>query len=944
MTVTFMRLESIGRALYLGGSIIALGLCLVASPARAQEPSPPPPTPPSESTKTALRGVVTAEAGGAPQPGASVTIPAIGAVAVTDERGEYTLAVPPGTYTVRVESPGAFPLEKTITVGEVPAVLDFRVAEDQLGEVITIIGSRTPRSRLETSVPVDVITNEVITESSHTEMNQILNTIAPSFNASRLSVVDGTDHIDPADLRGLGPEHVLVLINGKRLHQSSLINVYNGGTVGVDLNAIPTNAIARIEVLRDGAASQYGSDAIAGVINIVLKETVDVTDFYAMVGSTASNDGQQFKLGANTGAKLGDRGFVNVTGEFFARGRTNRAKPWPDDIFPGISGQEDTDAELKRRGLTRASFKMDVGQAGALVGTTFLNAGYKLDDVFELHAQGGYTYRHGNASGFYRFPTAEKQVDLSVYPNGFLPEINPVMNAWTATAGVRAKKGPMDGDLSLTYGGDTFHFFVDNSINASLGPASPTHFDAGRLKYDQTSLNLDGVWHLIQGAHQSVSVVGGAETRLETYGIKAGQPESYELGPVTTADGTPKIPGSQVFPGFRPTDASDNNRLSEAVYGGIETQPFARANIDAGARFEHYSDFGNTVTGKLAGRLAVIKSADNEVAVRGSVSNGFRAPGLQQIWYSTIATQFFADEKTGKTMPNNLLVSPNQSDVTAAFGVPRLKEETSINVSGGLTTRLFSNLSLSADYFRVAIKDRVVLSGLFSNDDKIIGEQVTEIVRPFDGVTKTQFFVNAVDTTTNGVDIVLDYSLRLPAGSLKLTAAANYTKTTVDDVRVPQSMKDKFPVDGGAQRVSDVFLGRYGRNRFEDLLPQKKGTVGVRWDMRGWSAGVRTNYFGRTKYHSDEKSMETAPGRDDGEFLDESFGARITVDVDVGYRIGGLWWSVGANNVFNNFPDELKRPENRNSDSFLYSPVGVPAGAPYGTDGAFYYVRAEYRY
>jgi iron complex outermembrane recepter protein len=916
-----MWVESIRRVLCPAVAIV-LGLVFLANPARAQESTTP------------LRGVVTAESDGAPQPGAAVSIAKIGAYVFTDEKGEYALAVPPGEYVVRVEVPGYAALEKPVIVGAAPAALDFRVAEDRLGEVIMIVGSRTPRSRLETSVPVDVITNDVITESSHSETNQILNTIAPSFNASHLAITDGTDHIDPADLRSLGPEHVLVLVNGKRLHQSSLVNLYNGGTVGVDLNAIPPSAIARIEVLRDGAASQYGSDAIAGVINIVLKDSVDVVDLYTLTGITASNDGAQFKLGGNTGFRLGKRGFVNITGEFASRGRTNRSLPWPDDIFPGITGKVDTDAELKRRGLRREDFRMDVGQAGAIVGTSFLNAGYRLDDTYELHANAGYTLRQGYASGFYRFPSSEDRVDLRIYPDGFLPEINPRLNAWTATAGVRGKKGPWEGDLSLTYGGDTFHFFVDHSLNASLGLMSPTSFDAGGLAYHQTSLNFDGVRRVDQDVVKALSVVGGAELRRETYHITAGQPESYNQGPELNSSGGPKAPGSQVFPGFRPDDEVDEGRLSAAVYAGVESQPTARTNIDLGARFEQYSDFGSTLTGKLAGRVAVVKQGDNEVALRGSVSTGFRAPGLQQIWYSTIATQFVNDPVTGKVAATNILISPNQSAVTQAFGVPKLKEETSVNVSGGFTARLLGNLSVSTDYYRVAMKDRVVLSGLFSTDDAVVGDAVNMVLGAFPGVSAAQFFINAVDTTTNGVDVVVDYTQRLSRGSLKLTAAANFTATTVDAVHLPASMQKKFEgVTGGADRVSELFLGRYGRNRLEDVLPRQKGTFGARWDYSGWSAGMRMNVFGPTEYHSDN-----------GPELDESFGAQLTLDVDVGYRIGGLWWSVGANNALNHFPDEIKQPDNRNSDSFLYSPASVPAGAPYGIDGAFYYVRAEYKF
>ncbi|HEX3477752.1 MAG TPA: TonB-dependent receptor [Kofleriaceae bacterium] len=918
---------------------VVMSLSFIATPALAQEPPPAPPpaanvTAPAAPTTT-LHGTVTAGDDHAPQPGASVSIAALGIVVFTDENGAYTMTVPPGPHVIRIEAAGYLAVDRTVTVADTPAALDVQVDETGSGEVITIIGSRTPRSRLETPVPVDVIGNDVISEAGPTEMNQILNAVAPSFNASHLAVTDGTDHIDPADLRGLGPEHVLVLINGKRLHQSSLINVYNGGTVGVDLNAIPTSAIARIEVLRDGAASQYGSDAIAGVINIVLKDTVDLVDLYSMTGITATGDGAQLKLGANTGMKLGDRGFVNLTGEFFSRGRTNRSEPWSGDIFNGITGTDATDAELRRRGLTRNDFTMDVGTSGALVGTGVLNAGYKLGSGVELYAQGGYTYRKGNASGFYRLPDAdfEDRSDLRIYPNGFLPQINPVLMSWNATAGARARSGPWQGDLSLTYGGDSFHFFVDHSLNASLGVASPTSFDAGRLGLNQTSLNFDGVRRIDPAALHALSLVAGAELRREDYHISAGQPESYELGPELDAEGNPKSPGSQVFPGFRPSDASNNSRLSEAVYAGVESEPSALTNLDVGARFEHYSDFGNTLTGKIAGRIAAIRTADSELAVRGSASTGFRAPGLQQIYYSTIATQFINDPMTGTIVPSNILISPNRSPVTEnAFGVPNLKEETSVNLSGGVTARLKS-LSISADYYHVTLKDRVVLTSLFQTGDAVVGGAVTDILAQFPGVGAAQFFVNAVDTSTDGVDLVVDYNVHLPRGNLKATAAANFTRTVVDDVHVPQSMLEKFSsIEGGAERVQQLFLGRYGKNLLEDRLPHQKATLGLRYDHAIWTAGVRANYFGPSKYHDDG-----------GPQLDETWGRTVIFDTDIGYRVHGMSLIVGASNLFNTFPDQMKHPDNRYNDSFLYSPVSVPAGTPFGTDGAFYYVKLEYQ-
>ena len=922
------------RALVLVGGLVVILVLLAAAPASAQE-------------QVAITGTVTGS-DGTPQAGATVTVEQTGAAALTDEQGRYALSVPPGNHVLRVQAAGQADASRTVVaqLGS-PQRLDFQLAEDvRSGETIVVVGSRTPRTQLETSVPVDVITNEAISESSQTETNQLLNTLAPSFNASHLSVADGTDHIDPASLRGLGPEHVLVLVNGKRRQQSALVNFYNGGTVGVDLNAIPTGAISRVEVLRDGAASQYGSDAIAGVLNIVLKDDVDTLHTYAQAGITAEGDGEQLKLGANGGVKLGSKGFVNVTGEFLARGKTNRSGPWPDVIFLDEDGEPldeaATEAELDARGLTRDDFSMRVGQAGALVGTGFLNAAYPLNEVFELYGVGGYTYRKGKASGFYRFPYEIDRVEPSIYPNGFLPEINPTMQGYSATAGTRARKDGWEGDLSLTHGGDSFHFFIDNSINASLGPDSPTSFDSGKLAFAQTTGNLDLVKHLDVGFFDALSLVAGSEARHEKYSITAGQPESYEAGPVTydpdpddDIPPQPKAPGAQVFPGFRPDDETDATRNSVAVYAGAESRPIDRVSLDLGGRFEHYSDFGSTVIGKVAGRVAAYKTEDNEVALRGSVSSGFRAPALQQIWYSTVATNFINDPVTGMFEPSEIQVSPNRSEVTEAFGIPQLKEETSINVSGGFTARLFDNLSFSADYYRIRIKDRVVLGGLFSEDDAVIGPTVASILEPFPGVDAAQFYVNAVDTTTNGLDLVVDYTYRLPKLSVTATASANFSRTNVDDVRVPGSVQDRFDVEGGSERIAEIFLGRDGENRLEDMLPRRKGTLGLSSRYQDLSAGVRSNYFGPTRYRSASTDVN-------GTFLDEYYGSEVTFDVDVGYRMGDLRLGVGGNNVLNNFPDENRREDNRYFNTFLY---GSPAGGavtPYGIEGAFYYVRVEY--
>jgi iron complex outermembrane receptor protein len=903
--------------------LVVAFVLFAAGPAAAQE-------------SVTVTGTVTSSAG-IPQAGATVAVDTVGAAALTDEEGRYSLALPPGSHALRVQAVGQADVQRTVVVSQAGAPLSFDVqmtADPRLSEVIVVVGSRTPRTQLETSVPVDVITDEAISESSHGETNQLLNVLAPSFNSSHQSVVDGTDHIDPASLRGLGPEHVLVLVNGKRRQQSALVNFYGGGTVGVDLNAIPTGAISRVEVLRDGAASQYGSDAIAGVINFVLKDDVDELTAYTMSGITAEGDGEQVKVGANGGVKLGTRGFVNVTGEFFARGRTNRSDPWSGPIFSPDETPEQGDAELEARGMSRDDFKMGVGQAGAIVGTGFLNAAYPINRIFEAYALGGFTYREGKATGFYRFPYEAERVESSLHPDGFLPEINPVTNAWSGTVGTRAREGGWEGDISLTYGGDSFHFFVDNSNNASLGEDSPIHFDAGKLAFSQLTGNLDIVRRLDVGFMDALSLVAGSEVRNETYTIDAGQDESWQDGGEMTGGEmpAPKAPGAQVFPGFRPSDEADESRQSVAAYLGAETRPVDRINLDVGGRFEHYSDFGNTVIGKVAGRVSALKSEHNEVALRGSVSTGFRAPALQQIWYSTIATNFINDE-TGMFQPSEILVSPNRSPVTEAFGIPQLKEETSLNVSGGFTARVMSNLSLSADYYRVRIEDRVVLSGLFNQDDMVIGSTVEEILEEFPGVDGAQFFVNAVDTTTSGLDLVVDYTYRIPDGSVSATASANFTRTTVDEVKVPQSVQERFDVVGpngeeGEETVRTLFLGRDGENRLEDLLPRRKGTLGLAGKYRMLSGGVRANYFGPIVFRS---AFDLEGG------LDERYGSEVTFDVDFGVRVWDVRVGVGGNNVLNNYPDQSQQEGNRYFGSFLYGPV-----TPYGIEGAFYYVRLEY--
>src|SRR2546426_2078135 len=896
-----------------------------------------------------VSGTVRAARDGASLAGASVVIVGTARSVFTNALGQYPLSVPAGTGTIRARLIGYESAEQRVMVksGET-ATADFRLAATPLAlNEVVVIGARTSRTATETPVPVDVVTTQELTESGRTEVNQMLATLAPSFNASHQAIADGSDHVNPASLRGLGPDQVLVLVNGKRRYSSALVHVngtFGRGTVGVDLNAIPAAAIERIEVLRDGASAQYGSDAIAGVINIVLKRQTEHLDVSNTVGSTPGgggfwdmadhHDGDQLGTDANYGFAVGDRGFFNVTASYLNRGATSRAAPYSgNDIFPGVTTQAGTDSALRANNLTRQDFTMRVGQSAATEGMAFYNTVVPLSETAEFYSFGGVGHRDGLSAGFFRLPSQQARVVPQLYPFGFLPDIHTIIDDHSAAAGVRGSVDAWDVDFSLTAGGNAFHFFVDNSDNASMGAASPTTFDAGRLSFAQTVGNLDvvrplGAW----GGLRSLSFVAGAEFRREEYRIEAGEEASWQLGNGgsrpgidfdTTSSGAPKEPGAQVFPGFQPSNQVDRTRNSLSVYGGFESQVSERLLLDLGGRLEDYSDFGRTINGKVATRFQVVPA----LGLRAAASTGFRAPSLGQAWFNNVSNQFVIDA-SGNLVPNRILTSNNESRVTQTFGVPPLKEESSVNVSLGVVAQPASNWAITADAYRITIADRIVISSQFRSADPAVGAIVTRLLAPFQrlGVTTAQFFTNAVDTRTTGVDIVVTHSRTLAGGTLSLTGSANFTKTEVEQVNVPQAIADTFTA-GNLPAVRDILLNREDRNRLEDALPREKGGLAARW-ARGRFAGLaRATYYGTIFYR-----------HPNGPANDERFGAKTLFDLDLSYEVqGGVRLAIGGNNIFNTYPDQQVHPTNISLGRFIYS----RRVTQFGMNGGFYYTRVQ---
>ncbi|GAA3511444.1 TonB-dependent receptor [Aquimarina addita] len=848
-----------------------------------------------------ITGVVT-DTSGTPIPFANISEKGTNNGTATDDDGNYTITVAENA-TLVFSFIGFTSQEVDVNT---QTIINVTLSEGQELSTIVVVGSRSPkRTATDTPVAIDIIDmEEIITKSGKIEINELLQYTAPSFNANKQSGSDGADHIDPASLRGLGPDQTLVLINGKRRHGSSLINIFGTrgrGNSGTDLNAIPASSIKRIEILRDGAAAQYGSDAISGVINIVLKDNtgklsgsvsygayntnakgdfpngtpntdgnrLDTENDGNRIADDQSFDGGSVKVTANYGVEIGEGGYANFTTEYLSKNKTLR---------PGYD------------------FRRGFGEAAIDGFNFFVNSAIPISDKTEFYAFGGRNYRDTDAFAFTR--NGGERVVTSIYPNGFTPRITSNIIDNSISAGVRTEtNGGWNIDISNTWGKNNFHYFIEGTLNASLEDSSPTEFDAGGHSLSQNTINLD-FSKFYPDMAKGLNLAFGTEYRTENFTIFAGEEGSYatydvnglaitdptQVQPVDEDSGELRPGGSQGFPGYSPANEVDRSRSNLSLYSDAELDITDSFLIAAAARFENYSDFGSTINGKLALRV----KATEDINIRGSISTGFRAPSLAQIYYNLRFTDFQGG------VASETLLSPNNSPVTASFGIGALEEETAINASVGVTAT-FGDFTATVDTYYIDVKDRIVLTGTFD---------ATEIPN----VAAAQFFANGVNTETTGLDVILSWKGNYDFGNLSATMAGNVNNMVIKDVN-------------NGDLDESIFFGEREKAFLLASAPESKFALNLNYSKERFNAGIAMTRFSEIILI---------------DFADEEdvYDAKITADLNIGYKLTDqLKLTLGGNNIFNEYPDQQN---DGNTEA-----GGYWDAVQMGFSGAYYYARLD---
>lgn len=805
-----------------------------------------------------IKGKVTDEKG-EPVPFVNVVEQGTSNGVTTDDDGGFSINLKKMPATLVFSSLGFKTIEREVS-SSVNLTIVMKEDSGILDEVVLTGNRSKPRTILDSAVPIDNVGVRELQATGQTNIDQMLTYTVPSYNSTNQTISDATAHFDPADLRGLGPSRTLVLINGKRKNQSALVYVNDTpgkGEVGTDMKSIPTAAIERVEILRDGASAQYGSDAVAGVVNIILKKNIDFTQVNLNSGVTSRGDGFNADADVNHTLTFGNGGFLNATLGVGYQDYTNRAgSPGKDDLF-GVNNQWTKD---------NPTLGMIVGQPEMKKGDVYVNGEYPLNGDAKLYAFGGFNLRKGKSFALYRPPYWITDDFGLLTPagqtyNGFQPTFETDIKDFLFTAGGKFKLGEFNADLSGTYGSNAVDYTIGNTINPSLGANSPTSFNAGAYAFSNIIGNFD-----VNRSFGEVSVGVGVEARQERFEVTAGQEESYVNG------------GAQSFPGLQPSNALDETRTNVGVYGTIDWDISSKFLIGGAVRYENYSDFGGNTSWKINSRYKIGEAG----VLRASYSTGFRAPSLHQVYLSNVQTLI-----SGGTISNQGTFN-NVSQVIKDLGVAPLFAETSKNISAGMTVKASNDFTISLDYYNVRVDDRVLFTGEITGvDDSGAPNAIVQKILNDNSVTSIKFFINAVNTITQGFDYTMRYkNIDFAAGKLGLNLALNVNKTVLDgEVKTPTNLAG----------YKDKIFNRKEQSRITSARPNMKFLFGADYKIGNFSANINNTYFGEVTWqHAADPNK------------DQTFTGKIVTDLSVGYDFTkSISFRAQVNNLFDVFPDEI---------------------------------------
>jgi iron complex outermembrane recepter protein len=849
----------------------------------------------------------------------NATVSVGGKTSHTDKDGSFSFGLGASTYSLVVSHIGYTQQEHTIVIKEgKTTTVDISLVPSQMQEEMVTVGSRSfaPRSNLETPVPVDALSPKQLLRTGQVTLSQMLNFTAPSFNASRELLNE------PVTLRGLDPQHVLILINGTRYHNLAW---YNGGglkgqigrgSAGNDVNALPFSSIEKVEILRDGASAQYGSDAIAGVINIRLKETTGRTSVHLHMGQYYEGDGEKLSLRFNRGFQLNKKGFVNISGEYGLQLPAYRGNEYQGTVYtkyPSNATRADSlrvnaidDSTVRAKNFDRKSVLDNAGTLKSIRAGALVNGGYKLNTRYRLFWTAATSGRTTWRDAVYRFPKNPQQVNFDLYPNGY--QANNKLNTTDVStiAGIEGRiKEKARWNFTSSYGSNRVLTNTYNNCNPSqsfLGINAPTSFYVGKQLYQLLTNNVNWSRQSTTTSGETIQVSAGGEWRFERYSTGAGEEASWMNYDSSGA----KQAGAG---GISPANVVDKSRNVLPLYLDGEKEFKHRFLLGAASRYEYYSDYGGNLALKLSTRYALSK----KVSIRATVNNGFRAPSLQQRYASSIAsgvTRF-----TGIPFTSGLF--PNDEEVVRALGVPSLTAERSVNVSGGVTAKINKRNSLTIDGYTIHVKDRVLLSGVYDRSNRAV-DSILKMYPDLSQVTSVQFFSNAMNTTTYGVDLVVNGFYNFSNSVLRYSLAANFNTTRVStDLRTPANIPSEFT-------NANTLLSRVDKGSVEDGQPHSKIILNLTYDYKKFQLVLNNTRFGRTTVLNDSSLL-----------LDETYGSKILTDISLNLKTNSwMTITIGANNVFNVYPDPIIHPQNTAQGIFIYS----PDASPFGFYGGYYFL------